>query len=96
VGQLREDIAEVRRQKRAYVDAKPDAKSPLRPSLAARLLVYGGGLVGLYLIVRGDTAERIIGAGLVASAALWVVAAVWVYWAGVRFIRDARRRGTEI
>jgi hypothetical protein len=57
-----------------------------------RLLVYGGGLLGIYLLVAGDTIERVIGAGLVSSAALWIATWIYVYCAGVRFIRDTRRR----
>jgi hypothetical protein len=91
--QLREDIAKVRREwrdARTRSRGEADAKGQWRPRWWNRLVVWGGAVLGVYLLVWGDTFERIIGAGLVAPALILIGISAWVYWKGVRLLRSQR------
>ncbi len=93
MGQLREDIAEIRRARRdvrAGLYAKWDAEGVRRPHWWSKLLTWSGAILGIYLLLAGDTVERVFGAVLVAAPALIAATTAWVYWKALRMVRRAR------
>jgi hypothetical protein len=85
VAGLQAQIAEARRTRRevrARLNAKWDAESRWRVHWWDRLIVWGGGILGAYLLVWGDdTVDHVFGIVLVAMPALLALmtTAVWVY-----------------
>jgi hypothetical protein len=94
MGQLREDVAEVRRgwrEVRASERAKLDATGAWRPHWWHRVMVCAGAVLGIFLLLQGDTVERIIGIGLLAPSAVLTGFTAWVYWKALRLLRESRR-----
>lgn len=84
-----------RREIRAELNTKWDEEGVRRPRLRNRLIVWGGAVFGIYLLLSGDTVERVIGVGLVVVPAVLVGIEVLVYWKGLRILRRARRGDTS-
>jgi hypothetical protein len=88
------EIAEIRRERRkirARLNAKWDEEGVRRPRWWWNLIIWAGAVLGLYLLLSGDTVERVIGIGLIVPPALITAASAWVYWKALRLLRQAER-----
>ena len=85
---LREQVDDYRRERRKGRERMvAEGLRPLRTY--EKLLMFGGVVLGLYLLISGDTVERLIGAGMVAS----VVGPL--SWAVVKVLREGKWRDDE-
>jgi hypothetical protein len=55
------------------------------------VIIWGGAILGIYLLVSGDTVDRFFGIGLLAAAAVFVAITIWVYWKALRLLRRGAR-----
>jgi hypothetical protein len=94
MGHLRREIAEVRREKReawARLYAEWDEKGVWRPHWWNRLMAWGAGILGIYLLIWGDTVERVFGVGFLVAPTVLIGVWAWVWWKALRFLRRGAR-----
>ena len=94
VRQLWEDLAYLRRTRRAVRDrlhSEWKSEGKWRPRKWDPFLFTGGAGLGVYLLLSGDTFERVLGAGFLAAPIALTGITIWVYWKGLRLLRRERR-----
>jgi hypothetical protein len=94
VRQLWKDVAYLRRARREVRDrvhSEWERERKWRPRWWDRLLTWCGAALGVYLLLSGDTIERVLGVGLVVGPAVIMAVSVWVYWKALRILRQERQ-----
>jgi hypothetical protein len=93
VRQLLDDTVQIRRARRearARVQAELRQQGKLRSRWWSQLGLWGGAALGAYLLIQGDTVERVLGAGMLIAPALLTVVTCWVWWKALRMLRRSR------
>jgi hypothetical protein len=95
---LLKDIAYLRRARRdvrARLYAQWDAEGTWRPKTWQRWAIWGGAVLGVYLLISGDKVERILGIGFVVPPAVIMAITAWTYCKALRLLRREGRRERE-